>query len=81
LDIFVKVIPNAKTSEVVGWEQDPLRGKVLRVRIKAPPVDGKANKELSTFLAKHYGFSKSQVKVAKGKTSRFKVVTLPEINL
>ena len=57
MQIRVLAVPNAKASEVVGWEEDPRAGRVLRVKIAAAPVDGKANAALRDFLAGHFGFS------------------------
>lgn len=74
----VKATPNAKRNEIVGWQDDPMVGKVLRVRIQSPPVDGKANKALTAFIAKSLGVSKSQVKLCKGMTSRIKTFTVPD---
>ena len=78
MKIRVKVTPNARANEIVGWQDMELVGPVLMVRVKAPPVDGKANKELTKFLAKHCGVSKSQVVLEKGDTSRIKVVSMPD---
>lgn len=41
MKLALKVIPNAKKSEAAGWEDDPRAGRVLRLRIAAPPVEGK----------------------------------------
>ena len=71
-------MPNARAGEVIGWEDDPRAGRVLRVKVAAPPVDGKANAALRETLAKHFGLSKSQVTLAKGSSSRVKVFTLPD---
>lgn len=76
--IRVNVAPNAKRSEVVGWEDDPSAGRVLRVRIAAPPVEGKANRELEKRLAEHFGVPKSRVRVVKGEGSKRKLVELPD---
>jgi len=74
----IKATPNAKQNEIIGWETDPLVGPILRVRIQSPPVDGKANKALSTFLAKSLKLSKSRVKLIKGATSRIKTFEVPD---
>ena len=78
MQIRVKVTPNAKGNEVIGWEEDPRAGRVLRVRLQAPPVDGKANKALVGFLARELGLSKSRVVLVKGTTSRSKLLELPD---
>lgn len=74
----VKVSPNAKVSEVVGWERDEFDNPILKVRIQAPATEGKANKNLCAFLAKHFGVSKSQVQLQKGNTSRIKTLVVPD---
>ena len=78
MEIRVLAVPNARAGEVVGWEEDPRAGRVLRVKVAAPPVEGKANAALREVLAKHFGLAKSQVVLAKGSTSRVKVFTLPD---
>lgn len=74
----IKATPNAKQNEIMGWETDPLVGKVLRIRIQSPPIDGKANKALTAFLAKSLKLSKSQVRLTKGSTSRIKTFEIPD---
>jgi uncharacterized protein YggU (UPF0235/DUF167 family) len=78
MDIRVLAVPNARVGEVIGWENDPRAGRVLRVKVAAPPVEGKANAALREALAKHFGLTKSQVVLAKGGTSRIKVFSVPE---
>ena len=74
----IKATPNAKQNEIIGWETDPLVGQILRIRIQSPPVDGKANKMLSIFLAKSLNLSKSKIRLIKGKTSRIKTFEIPD---
>jgi uncharacterized protein len=78
LNLHVLATPNAARSEVTGWENHPHCGRVLRVRIAAPPVEGKANEALRNFLAKTLGLPKSQVTLAKGDHSRIKVFEIPD---
>src|SRR5690606_18442652 len=59
--LHVRATPNARTSGILGWEEDPLAGRVLRIRIAAPPTDGKANAALRDFLAKQLGLAKSRI--------------------
>jgi len=47
---------------------------VLRVRISAPPVKGKANRELLTFLSQLLGISQGALTITRGYTSRNKTV-------
>ena len=37
MKLALKVMPNAKKSEAVGWEEDPRAGRALKLRIAAPP--------------------------------------------
>ncbi|MEN9974551.1 MAG: hypothetical protein RLZZ282_557 [Verrucomicrobiota bacterium] len=74
----VRATPNARRSEVIGWEDDARVGRILRVRVAAPPVEGKANSELRDFLAKWLGLPKSKVLLEKGSTSRIKSFDIPD---
>lgn len=74
----VKATPNASKNEVLGWVEEPLVGKVLRVRITAPPVEGKANKALAKFIAESLKLPKSSVKLSKGQQSRIKSFEIPD---
>lgn len=76
--IRVRATPNAHRSEIIGWEDDPQAGKILRVRVAAPPTEGKANAELREFLAKALALPKSKVVLEKGSTSRFKSFEIPD---
>ncbi len=59
--------PGARKTEVVG-----LHGDCLKVRIHAPPVEGKANEELVRFLAAILGYPKSAICIVAGENSRQK---------
>jgi uncharacterized protein (TIGR00251 family) len=61
--------PRAKSSEVRGE-----RNGVLDVALAAPPVDGAANEELVRFIASRMGIAKSRVTIARGQSSRNKLV-------
>ena len=78
MKLHVLASPNAKRSEVCGWEEDSRAGRVLRVRIAVPPVDGKANEELRKTISAWLGLPKSAVVLAKGGTSRVKTFTVPD---
>jgi len=78
MHLRVKVSPNAKCSEIVGWEQEPNVGRVLKVRVAAPPTEGRANAALRALLAKSLGVPKSQVALEKGDSSRLKTFSIPD---
>ena len=79
MKLALKVTPGAKKNEILGWENDyPQVGRVLKVKIAAPPVEGKANKEIVLFLAKALGVTKSSIEVVHGTSGRIKLVEIPD---
>ncbi|MBI2961228.1 MAG: YggU family protein [Betaproteobacteria bacterium] len=65
--------PGAKRSEVAG-----LHGDSLKIRIAAPPVEGKANAALIAFLAEALRVPRRSLSVIKGETSRDKLVRVAD---
>ncbi len=63
----VRIQTRASKDEIVGPHGDR-----LRIRITAPPVDGRANAHLIAFIAKTFGVAKRQVVIVRGLTSREK---------
>ena len=71
----MRVIPGARKSQIEGESA----GR-LKVRLQAPPVEGKANKELLRLLARELGLKKNQLTLARGERSRDKVILLAGIS-
>ena len=71
LVLELHVQPGAKRTEFAGQH-----GERLKVRLAAPPVDGKANAALIEFLAEHYGVPKRNVSIEAGLSSRQKRVCI-----
>jgi hypothetical protein len=69
--LLVRVNPGARKSEIMGEA-----GGRLRIRLQAPPVEGKANKELARFIARELGLKKNQVTLSSGEKSREKSLLL-----
>lgn len=67
----VSVVPGARANQLL-WESGP----TLRVRVAAPPSEGRANDELISFLASTLGIPRSRVAVVKGARSRYKVIEI-----
>lgn len=67
--LSLHIQPGAKKTEVVG-----LHGEALKIRLNAPPVDGKANDCLIAYLAERLGVPKARVVLEAGQTSRSKRV-------
>jgi len=70
--IKIKVLPRSSRNEIIG----ELADGTLKIKLKAPPVDGEANQELIKFLSKEWKVPKSQIKIIKGKTSKTKLVQI-----
>ena len=64
---YVRLIPRAGKDAIVG-----LYDRALKVRLKAPPVEGKANASLVKFLARCLDVARSDVRIVGGHTSRRK---------
>ena len=73
--VRLKVIPGAPRNEVVGW-----RGEELTVKLTAPPVEGRANRELCGFLAEVLGVSLADISLVHGESSRHKLVHIAGIS-
>jgi uncharacterized protein (TIGR00251 family) len=69
ITLTLHIQPGAKKTEVAG-----LYGDALKIRLAAPPVDGKANAALIGFVADRLGVAKSAVSLKSGQTSRRKVL-------
>ena len=70
MKIQVKVKPRSK-SEDVTKEMD---GNVYVVRVKEPPIEGRANKAVLKLLAKHLGVPESRLRIVSGLSGKNKVV-------
>ena len=74
--LTIKAVPNAPRTEVAGW-----MGDTLKLKLHAPPVDGKANAELCRYLADALGLPRSAIRVVTGETARVKRVQLIGLSL
>jgi hypothetical protein len=69
--ISLRVCPGAPRNEVLGFADG-----VLRVKVAAPPVKGKANRELLAFLSQLLGIKERDLAIIQGQTSRNKTVAV-----
>jgi uncharacterized protein (TIGR00251 family) len=68
----VKAQPNSSINKIAGiYDEDS-----IKINIKAPAVEGAANKELIKFLSKQFKIPKDEI-IIKGETSKRKTITLP----
>lgn len=73
--LTLHIQPGARKTEIVG-----VHGGALKVRLAAPPVDGKANLALIDFLAEQLGIRKSAITLISGETSRAKRLRVSELD-
>lgn len=69
--LTLHVQPGAKRSEISG-----LHGDALKLKLAAPPIEGRANEALLKFIAGLFGVPLRQVELKQGAQSRHKVVTI-----
>ncbi len=71
ITLTLHIQPGAKRSELAG-----LHGEALKIRLAAPPVEGRANEALLKFVAELFGVPVRQVELKQGGQSRHKVVAI-----
>lgn len=73
--LSLHIQPGAKKSSVAG-----LHGEALKIRLAAPPVDGKANTALVVFVAELLQLPRAAVSLKSGQTSRQKVLRVEGVD-
>jgi len=71
ISLTLHVQPGAKRSEIAG-----LHGEALKIRLAAPPVEGRANEALLKFIAALFDVPLRQVELRQGGQSRHKVIAV-----
>jgi uncharacterized protein (TIGR00251 family) len=72
----VKAVPNASRDEVAGWIGDK-----LKVKVRAPALEGRANGALCEFLAGALGIPSRSVSLVHGEKARHKLVRIDGLGL
>jgi uncharacterized protein len=67
----LKVKPGARVDELTELDDG-----TWQARVKAPPVDGKANAAVIALVAGHFGVPKGRVQIKSGASGRLKLVTI-----
>lgn len=69
--LHIRLQPNARRNEVVGFQNE-----VLRLRVTAPPHEGRANKAMIDLLSDALDIPKSRIDILRGHTTRDKLVVI-----
>lgn len=69
--LTVRVVPNAKKTEVVG-----MLGDALKIRLQAQPIEGRANEALLRYIAERLGVPRGSVLVTHGQTNKRKILEI-----
>ena len=75
MKLHIKVIPSSSKDCIAGWLEN-----TLKIKVKAPPEKGKANKAFIKVLEKSLGLKKGSVIIASGSASCKKTVEITNIN-
>ncbi len=71
ITLTLHVQPGAKHSEIVG-----MHGEALKIKLAAPPIEGRANEALLKFIAELFAVPLRKVELKQGGQSRHKVVAV-----
>ena len=71
---MAKIKPSSPVSELLGWNE----AGELCIRVKAPPHEGRANKELIKFLSRVLSVKKSDIRIESGERAKIKILSVPE---
>lgn len=79
--ISVHITTKSSKSQIIGWVEGEGGKKELKIKIAAPPEDGKANAELIRFLSKEWGVPKNALEITGGEASRHKRLKIHDSKL
>lgn len=75
MTIEIQLLPKSVRDEILGFA-----GGRLRVRVSAPPMEGKANESLIKLISRTIEVPKSNIAIIKGKTSRIKIIKIEGVS-
>lgn len=75
MKLDVQISANASRNEIVGWV-----GARLKIKVKAPAVEGKANAELLRFLAERLRVRANQLQILRGETAKLKTIAIEGVD-
>ncbi len=68
----IKVIPKSRTNEV----SEIMTDETIKIRIKAAPENGRANRELIKFLSRELNLPKENISIISGASSQLKLIRI-----
>jgi uncharacterized protein (TIGR00251 family) len=71
----IKVVPRSSKNKI-----ELVEGDALKIRLTAPPVEGRANAALVKFLAEALGISRAQIEIVSGEKSKQKIVRVSGVS-
>lgn len=74
--ITVRITPRSGRDEITGVLEDG----TIKIRLKAPPVEGQANSALINFLSDVLGIAPTKIEIVAGHTSKVKLITILELD-
>lgn len=80
MKLHVRLTPKAACEAIDGWALDDQGRRFLKVRVRAAPIEGRANAALVLLMAKTLGIAKSRVVLSGGETARLKTLTIDGID-
>lgn len=74
--LFIRLTPKSAKDGIDGWAEDDKGRRYLKIRVRAAPIEGRANDALIALLAKSLNVPKSRLSLVAGDTSRLKQVEI-----
>ena len=78
--LFVRLTPKSSAERIDGWDIDERGRRFLKVRVRAAPIESRANEALIVFLAKALKVPKSRLALVAGDTARPKAIEVEGIS-
>ncbi len=73
--LSVKLVPNSSFSKIVDYTQE-----YVRIKISAPPLENRANKELIQFCSQFFDINKSKIEIISGDKSKLKKILFKDVS-
>ena len=74
--LIIKLVPNSSFNKIVDYTNE-----FIRIKISAPPIENKANKELISFASEILKINKSKLKIISGEKSKLKKLLITDTDL